>query len=254
MRGYAFLQELGIPENTPALHSEEDLNKRISKIRTDLSKYYKVENLDRQSAQTSLEKALQGCHALIEQYRGCGEAYLIRGVVHDEKNEWTAAIKDLREAHAHHIPRAGEKLAQVYSKQGQHQYNQWYDTLENPVFLEEAENNFSKAIELLPSRASFYFARGIVRDVQGQTKSAYNDLTKALELDPNHEPSAFARGCMYLRHGMFREALKDLAHALNHCTNAENKKNIQEALRYTAAGVPMNMPRIKLNLEKTYTT
>ncbi len=272
---YAFLYDWEIPKDEQVSRSEKDLNERISTILGMFDTYSTTKKADPHAAQESLEQALHNCHALIKQYPSCGEAYLIRGSMYYEKKEWDTALDDLHKAYAQKVDGAEKKISRVYTTRGlarrkaqdlegaledytealrvnpscinaYTQRGELYYNSKDAVLLQEAEKDFSMAIKLAPARASFYFARGVVRDVVGKIATARTDFTKALELDPENDSAAFVRGCMYLRQGIFVEAQKDFAYALKCCKSKQKKKMIQDVLRYAIAGVPMKMSRIKL--------
>jgi tetratricopeptide (TPR) repeat protein len=55
------------------------------------------------------------------------------------------------------------------------------------IDLDEAIQNFSKAIQIKPKYSDAYWARGMARKMKYEYKEASEDLEKAIQLDPNND-------------------------------------------------------------------
>jgi tetratricopeptide (TPR) repeat protein len=56
----------------------------------------------------------------------------------------------------------------------------------------------TKAIELAPTQADYYYQRGVIHQQNRQSPAALNDMQKAVELDPGHIPGRVARAGLLL--------------------------------------------------------
>lgn len=67
----------------------------------------------------------------------------------------------------------------------------------NRLDHERAISDFDRAIELNPSRAEFFLARGARFHSRGKYKQAVEDFTRAIRIEPDGAASYFARGRSY---------------------------------------------------------
>jgi tetratricopeptide (TPR) repeat protein/tRNA A-37 threonylcarbamoyl transferase component Bud32 len=79
---------------------------------------------------------------------------------------------------------------------------------------DEAEREFTKAIELKPTWANVYLWRGEAAGRQGGVERALADFARSLRLDPE-DPTAYSRRAQfYVERGEFMAALRDLDDAV----------------------------------------
>lgn len=69
-------------------------------------------------------------------------------------------------------------------------YNTGYILLEHQRRIAEARNEFSKAIEKLPTYVQAYYSRGVTYELEGKLDSAHADYRLAMRLDPQHTDAA----------------------------------------------------------------
>jgi tetratricopeptide (TPR) repeat protein len=101
--------------------------------------------------------------------------------------------------------------------------------LYNKKKYDEAIAEFTKAIEIMPSHAHAYRARGVVYFTKSQWDQAVADFTKAIEINPNNAEAYNNRGNSYYRNGEYAKGLDDLnkAKALGYKVSA----NVLDELR-----------------------
>ncbi len=79
--------------------------------------------------------------------------------------------------------------------------------------LDEALDDFNRAIELEPS-AEIYYRRGVTYAKQRIFKLAVTDFDEAIERDPNHAAAYLNRGLISMVAGMFEKAVADAERAI----------------------------------------
>ncbi|MAC95706.1 MAG: hypothetical protein CMC96_09395 [Flavobacteriales bacterium] len=67
--------------------------------------------------------------------------------------------------------------------------------------IDEALNNFDKAIAKDPEDATLYYNRGLIYDQMGEFEKAEADYKKAVEVDPKFFDAAYNLGAMYFNAG-----------------------------------------------------
>lgn len=78
---------------------------------------------------------------------------------------------------------------------------------------EQAIADFSKAISLDPGNANYYADRGVAYGSMGQHEKAIDDLTQAIKMNPGFAAAYYNRAIGYLIQKKCREARKDLQQA-----------------------------------------
>jgi tetratricopeptide (TPR) repeat protein len=73
-----------------------------------------------------------------------------------------------------------------------------------------AVEGYTKAIELNPTNAIYYWNRAFSHIKLEEYGSAVEDATHAIDLDPNYVKGYYRRGDSFLALGKFKLALKDL--------------------------------------------
>src|SRR5690606_23012699 len=73
----------------------------------------------------------------------------------------------------------------------------------------EAQNYYTKAIEINPNIAHVYNNRGLTHHFRGKFELAVQDFSKAIELDENDYRSFYNRGNAYKDLQKFTKALED---------------------------------------------
>lgn len=93
-----------------------------------------------------------------------------------------------------------------------------YNTLAGAYLLkgdvDAAIKNFSKAIEIDPTRAEFYDSRGLAYGRKQYYQKEIEDHTKAIEIDPNAAVAYMNRGVAYGYQKKYGNALKDYDQAV----------------------------------------
>lgn len=129
------------------------------------------------------------------------DAYIGRGIVHDDSGHPEEAIKDFNKA-----IELDPNSAVAYDNRGN-----FYRNLGHP---EEALKGYSKAIELEPDDAIAYNNRGYVYYDLGQPEEALKDFNKAIELNPDSAIAYSNRGIIYEESGQHEQAIKDYTRAI----------------------------------------
>ncbi len=109
-------------------------------------------------------------------------------------------------------------------------------------------DSFSKAIELQPGRAEFFYNRGLALEKLGQSEKALDDLRKAVELNPKDADTLNNRGMLLWKTGNKEAALEDFERAVN--LNSKHilaRKNLGEV--YLSQGLHEKAREV---LEKAY--
>ena len=98
------------------------------------------------------------------------------------------------------------KQAGIFSMKG--------DTAMQRRYMEKAEQDFNKAIQLQSNRVDVYEGMGNIQGMRGNRNEALKMYNKAIELDPQRSSSYINRGVTYDISGNFQEALKDFSKAI----------------------------------------
>lgn len=80
--------------------------------------------------------------------------------------------------------------------------------------LNEAVNDYSKAIELSPKWSNAYNNRAIVYEAMGRYEDAINDYNKAIVLEPKYLIALYNRGDLFEKTGKAENALADYTKAI----------------------------------------
>jgi protein O-mannosyl-transferase len=88
------------------------------------------------------------------------------------------------------------------------------DTAMQRRYVEKAEQDFSKAIQLQSSRVDVYEGMGNVYGMKGNRNEALEMYNKAIALDPKRSSSYVNRGVIYDIAGNYEQALKDFSKAI----------------------------------------
>ena len=80
--------------------------------------------------------------------------------------------------------------------------------------LQDAMDEYSKAIEIYPENAGAYYNRGYIYNDLGQHEKAIEDYDKAIELEPNLVKAYNNRGYVYNDLGQYEKAIKDYDKAI----------------------------------------
>ncbi|HET6766768.1 MAG TPA: tetratricopeptide repeat protein, partial [Chitinophagaceae bacterium] len=88
------------------------------------------------------------------------------------------------------------------------------DTAMQRRYIEKAEQDFTKAIQLQSNRVDVYEGMGNIQGMKGNRDEALNMYNKAIELDPKRSSAYVNRGVTYDLSGNYQEALKDFSKAI----------------------------------------
>ncbi len=77
-----------------------------------------------------------------------------------------------------------------------------------------ALDDYSKAIELLPTYGDAYFNKGNVERIKGDFENALNDYNMAIKIMPDNEEFYFCRGIVYYSLQNIQEAYSDFSEAI----------------------------------------
>jgi len=80
--------------------------------------------------------------------------------------------------------------------------------------LEQAEEDFTRSLQLNPSTPRAWYYRGTARMVARNFVEAIRDFTRTIALEPRHGLAYLARGTCYEETGMREAAAKDIRAAL----------------------------------------
>lgn len=112
-------------------------------------------------------------------------AHASRATTREKINDWDGAIVDYTEfLQAEQF--GTEIIAKTYYLRGAALFKQ--------DKIDQAINDFTKAIELSPNSASYYFIRGVVRNFNNDLKTAIADFDEAIRLEPANFEAYFNRG------------------------------------------------------------
>jgi len=178
-------------------------------------------------------------------YHKLAEAYHSRGMENFYCPEPDDAIADLSNAieldpaNAEHY----SGRAFIYSMLADYYWDKadyyWYQN-ENQLYEEsltkfidsnnKAIADFTKAVELAPECAEFYFSRGQCYAGNGDYASAITDFTKAIELGREDCAVYFNRACAYRELGDKNKALADYRKALTLSEDEWTREQISKAI------------------------
>ncbi len=117
-------------------------------------------------------------------YKPLSRAYMLRGFIYDEQEEYDRAIADFNKA----IELENNK-SDFYVIRGNAYYEQG--------LYDRAIADFNKAIELDNNNSVFYVIRGDFYKEQGEYDRAIADYTKAIKLDADSASAYYRRGVVY---------------------------------------------------------
>ena len=179
-------------------------------------------------------------------YHKLAEAYHDRGIENFYCPEPDDAIADLSKAieldpaNAEHY----SGRAFIYSMLADYYWDKadyyWYQN-ENQLYEEcltsfidnnnKAIADFTKAVELAPECAKFYFSRGQCYAGNGDYVSAITDYTNAIELGREDGAVYFNRACAYRELGDKNKALADYRKALTLSEDEWTREQISKAIK-----------------------
>ncbi len=142
------------------------------------------------------------------------EAYIKRGAVLRDVNEFDRALKDFNMAID-----INPEFANAYTQRGV-----YYARIGN---AEKALNDFNKAIDVDPKSANSYNSRGITYKDMGKVDLAMKDYNKAIELDPEFPEAYNNLGVIYDEKGEHDCAIKNYSKAIElkpHYVSAYNNR------------------------------
>jgi tetratricopeptide (TPR) repeat protein len=79
---------------------------------------------------------------------------------------------------------------------------------------QNAINDISKIIELSPSDANVYWARGFMNASNSKCNDSIRDFTKSLEINPKNSLTYSIRGAVFAEQGKYNDAIVDLKKAI----------------------------------------
>ena len=111
-------------------------------------------------------------------------------------------------------------------------YNNRGTTYGHAGKLDKAIEDLTKAIELGPN-AIFYNNRALTYGVKGDLDRALSDYTKAIELNPNYALAYFSRGNIYYLKQEYKKTKEDFisAEKLGYKISSEKKEVLEELLK-----------------------
>ncbi len=112
-------------------------------------------------------------------------AHASRATTREKINDWDGAIADYTEF-LQSEQFGTEIIAKTYYRRGAALFKQ--------DKIDQAIKDFTKAIELSPNSASYYFIRGVVRNFINDPKTAIADFDEAIRLEPANFEAYFNRG------------------------------------------------------------
>ena len=160
-------------------------------------------------------------------------AYLYRGIIHFDQNDYDKAINDLTEALSSYKT-DNEIKAEIYLYRGRSymeigEYEKSLEDLsisikEKPDFFsyqirgdlkrlmgnyKDAIEDFNKSIELEPKNDWAYYRRGWTKEFDNDNNSAIKDYDRAIELDPQYAYTYLSRGRLKAKLFGFEKAKSD---------------------------------------------
>lgn len=134
------------------------------------------------------DEALGYYTALTQINYGGPDIYMYMASIYDRKKDTTKKIEVIRKGLEKYPDNEGlvrEELSYLLTT-GQ---------------IDEALNNFDKAIAKDPEDATLYYNRGLIYDQMGEFEKAEADYKKAVEVDPKFFDAAYNLGAMYFNAG-----------------------------------------------------
>lgn len=134
------------------------------------------------------DEALGYYTALTQINYGGPDIYMYMASIYDRKKDTTKKIEVIRKGLEKYPDNEGlvrEELSYLLTT-GQ---------------IDEALNNFDKAIAKDPKDATLYYNRGLIYDQMGEFEKAEADYKKAVEVDPKFFDAAYNLGAMYFNAG-----------------------------------------------------
>ena len=129
------------------------------------------------------------------------EAYLERGRIHAEIEEYDKALSDYNEA----IRMNPESAKALYLR------GLIYYTLRE---YDKALSDYSEATRINPEHFEAYFRRGLVYDDLGKHDKALSDYSEAIRMNPEHFEAYCVRGLIHAILGKYDKALSDYNEAI----------------------------------------
>ena len=107
-----------------------------------------------------------------------------------------------------------QKLPAEYQRSLTRDYNVLGDLLQAAGSHQEAEQAYSRAIELNPTDSAVWFGRAYTYGTTGQHEKAIADYTKLIELDPTNSAAWNNRGVCYSNLSQLDKALENYSKAI----------------------------------------
>ena len=102
----------------------------------------------------------------------------------------------------------------------------------------EAEVDYTKAIQLNPNYSQAYNNRGVLYTNLGRNEEAEADYNKAIKINPNYPQAYYSKGILYINSGKYKEALENYNKAI------ELNPNYVEAY-YSRGNLYLNLGKYK---------
>jgi protein O-mannosyl-transferase len=101
-----------------------------------------------------------------------------------------------------------------FTKNNAQAYNNLGVALSGEGKMEEAIDNYNKAIRIAPKEFSLYVNRGVAHAALGRYQMAIEDYTKSIHLETNNADTYANRGIAYTSLGQFQLAIEDYSKAV----------------------------------------
>ncbi|MGK7942253.1 MAG: tetratricopeptide repeat protein [Crocosphaera sp.] len=182
----------------------------------EIMKYHLDSNKNKTSWQglKPSQEALQVYNRSIETYSNNPWAFVHRGILYKNENQFDLALKDFNQA-----LNLNSRYGLAYQHRGQLYYK------EAEVHKNLALKDFNQAIELNAKDSSTLFHRGILHALSGNLFQALEDFTKVIKLNPN-ESALYNRGVIFYQQNQIELAGEDFKNALTmnrkHCPSLIN--------------------------------
>ncbi len=94
--------------------------------------------------------------------------------------------------------------------------------------MEQAVEDYTRALELDPQYTRAYNNRGNARASLGEEEKALQDYDTALEMDPELSLAYFNRGLLHYRVGDYQQAIADLERYLELVPDADDRAQVED--------------------------
>ena len=118
--------------------------------------------------------------------------------------------------------------AEEFYRRGNEYHEKWNQTLEDK-WANKAVADFTQAIQLDPSHAGAYFARGMEYFNYFRYELAIADLSEDIRLNPTHAEAYYWRGFMYHNRNEWEKAVEDFTQVIQLNPSNEPAVYVEEA-------------------------